>query len=132
MKKMITDHFSYDELACKCCGLLNISLRALEALENLREMWAKPLVINSACRCYGHNQAILGATHSEHLATRPGEKPEKQSTAFDIKISSHDEAEDLKELAIKCGFKGFGLAKSFLHIDCRNSSKPVTWVYLNK
>lgn len=107
-------NFSPSELACKHCGALLANYRSLEALQRLRTMWRRPMVITSGYRCPVHNQRVGGASKSLHL----------QGRAFDVKMGAYNDAAVVSFLfyAVKAGFTGFGLYLSeepngFLHID---------------
>jgi len=114
-------HFTARELACKCAGRYCAGeywhdpafLDALEALR--REAGGRALVINSAHRCAQWNAAIGGAPRSMH-----------KTIAVDISLDGHDR-QVLLNAARETGFTGFGLARSFLHLDRR--ARPARWFY---
>lgn len=62
----LSAHFSKAELACRCCGELKIDTRLVDALEELRKLTGKPIVVHDAYRCARHNQEVGGVTDSEH------------------------------------------------------------------
>ncbi len=62
----LSPHFSKAELACPCCGELKVEKRLLDALEDLRSLAGKPIVIHDGYRCPNHNQEVGGVTDSEH------------------------------------------------------------------
>ncbi|MEM5517838.1 D-Ala-D-Ala carboxypeptidase family metallohydrolase [Henriciella sp. AS95] len=113
-------HFSIGELACRCGGRFCGGAYwhdpvFLDGLEALREAARKPLVITSGHRCAGWNAAVGGAPLSQH-----------KQIAADIALSGHNRFALLKA-AEQAGFTGFGLARSFLHIDRR--AVPARWFY---
>lgn len=66
----ITDHFSWEEAACKHCGKVP-SVKAVEAtavwLERVRDaLGGRPIHVNSWCRCEEHNTAVGGVPSSLH------------------------------------------------------------------
>lgn len=70
-KGQITEHFSWREAACRCCGRINdeeeVRLTA-EWLETIREaLGGQPLHILSWCRCPTHNRSVGGAQDSYHM-----------------------------------------------------------------
>jgi hypothetical protein len=62
----LSPHFSKSELACRHCGQLKVEKRLLHALEELRKLAGKPIVVHDGYRCVNHNQEVGGVTDSEH------------------------------------------------------------------
>jgi hypothetical protein len=113
-------HFSRAELSCRCAGRFCRSSyhhdpAFLDALEALRALAGRPLVIVSAHRCAQWNAFVGGAALSRHLGM-----------AVDISLRGHDR-HALRAHAQACGFTGFGLGRSFLHLDRRE--RPAVWFY---
>lgn len=117
----MTEHFSDNELKCKCgCGKLPQKW-AVDKLEELREglrvYYAdkgnpfKGLIINSAMRCEDQNKLIGGSLNSRHI----------KGIAFDIACNPQ-EAFDIARIAMELGFYGIETdsKKKFIHIDCRS------------
>ena len=80
---------------------------SMDALQELREMWGKPIVINSGHRCPGHNAEVGGTPNSQHLRI-----------AFDCRCP-REEQTDFVRVARDCGFTGVGRypGKGFVHLD---------------
>ncbi len=57
---------------------------------------------------------------------RPG--THTQGIAADIKVNNGAERFILLNYAFEMGFSGIGVAKTFIHVDIRDS-QPVSWVY---
>ena len=113
-------HFSVGELACRCGGRFCGGRYwhdpvLLDGLEALRSHIGGPLVLNSGHRCPGWNAAVGGAPLSQH-----------KQVAADIQLGRYDRHRLLNG-AIDAGFTGFGLARSFLHVDRR--ARPARWYY---
>lgn len=114
----VSDNFTEKELSCHCgCGTLNVDYNALRALELFREHLGISLIINSACRCERHNQAVGGAVHSWHLSSNS-----KRTKAFDLRAEELPALELLKELEKWdiCTFfsgRGYYPDKHFIHLD---------------
>jgi zinc D-Ala-D-Ala carboxypeptidase len=102
-------HFAATELSCHCgrfCkGEYFHDPNFLDALETLRAACG-PLIINSAHRCRTHNRRVGGVSNSLHLT----------KIAVDIALAGHDRAQ-LIRAAQQAGFSGFGLGRTFLHLD---------------
>lgn len=111
-------NFSRREIACPHCGRLDLVPAALDALQRLRTGLGRPLRITSAYRCPAHNALVGGAPLSRH----------KLGDAFDISTAGMSDPEmiALYRGAVAAGFTGFGLAFSFLHVDC---GRPRRWGY---
>ena len=62
----LSAHFSKAELACHCCGELKIVHELVDALELLRTLAQRPVVVHDGYRCLSHNQQVGGVTDSEH------------------------------------------------------------------
>lgn len=113
-------HFTPAELACRCggrgCrGAYWHNAEFLDALEALRQEMRRPLKINSGHRCAIWNAVVGGVPKSEH-----------RQIAVDIAFQKHDRRE-LVEAAERLGFTGIGIAKTFLHLDRRET--PARWIY---
>ncbi len=66
------NYFKPNETSCKCgCGF-NITPKMLSKINEIREAWRLPLVVNSGARCQAYNQSLRdrgykAAVHSNHL-----------------------------------------------------------------
>ena len=103
-------NFAKKELVCKCgCGSLYIDPESMDALQDLRTLWGKPLTITSAHRCVQHNASVGGAKHSQHL-----------KLAFDLAMPRTMQ-EEFVALAEGVGFTGIGTypKHGFVHLDMR-------------
>jgi uncharacterized protein YcbK (DUF882 family) len=114
-------HFKKKELACRCCGFVNVQQEALDKLEMLRSALGRPLIVNSASRCPDHNRAVGSNDRSQHYAS-----PVRQSTAFDIAVELAD-MNDFVKAADMVGFKGIGIYRGngFVHVD--NRERKARW-----
>lgn len=106
-------NFSPNELASKDDGSLRVNYKALDALQQLRTMWRRPMLIGSAYRTAKHNSAVGGAPQSLHLTAR----------AYDVSMRGYSDAATVSFIyyATVAGFTGFGLyldrPNPFIHID---------------
>lgn len=118
----LTRDFSTDEMKCPCCGLCVMNPGFMAALQTMRDRWAKPIKISSACRCVKHNAKVGGVADSQHV-----DLDGKGSRAADCEVSAADRYEFVK-LAFEVGFRGIGVASGFVHLDTREN--PVAfWKY---
>lgn len=113
-------HFTPQELACRCggrgCrGAYWHDAAFLDALEALRKEMGRPLKINSGHRCAIWNAVVGGVPGSQH-----------RRIAVDIALKGHD-GRALVAAAERCGFTGIGIAKTFIHLDRRET--PARWTY---
>ena len=109
------DYFSEEPFGCRDrCGL-NAFDPALRAILNQgREKFGRPLVINCGCRCKKHNAAVGGAEHSAHL---PAEKVDKLCHGCDIKVLSDVTRAILHKIFYDLGIRRFETSNKHLHID---------------
>lgn len=115
---MHSRNFKTHELTCKHCGAVGITQKAMDMLQELRDLWGKPMIITSAYRCPEHPVEARKAKPGHHA----------KGHAFDIKCTPA-EAVDLIILARKIGFKGFGFHPEFLHVDAREQNRVSGWFY---
>lgn len=111
-------YFKPHELACKCCGAQGCAPSAVEALNELREAYGKPIVLTSAYRCRKHPV--------EAKKSKPGQH--SLGVAFDIRVKDGAEAFTLMKLAFEKGWRGIAFGNGFVHVDMREGT-PVTWRY---
>ena len=115
INKMLSKHFKKIEFACKDkCGLgLNdgdVNPELIEALEDVREHFGKPVIINSGLRCKKYNAKVNGAPKSQH----------QYGTAADIRVQGVSPADVHKYLVNRYpGKYGIGKYNTFTHIDVR-------------
>lgn len=114
-------YFTDKELACKCCGALNLADGFLDELNALREEVGHTIVITSCCRCPEHNKRVGGKSNSFHLTSHKW-----GCCAADI--SCHDWTGAKRWSFIKSAMDrkwsiGINWTKGFIHIDRRSHYK---------
>jgi uncharacterized protein YcbK (DUF882 family) len=109
--------FTRSEFACKCgCGFAAVDAELLSILQNLREHFSTPVVINSACRCPSHNAKVGGEPNSQHMF----------GLAVDIVVRGVSPAKVAQYLNGKYENKyGIGEYLTWTHIDVRE--KKARW-----
>ena len=113
--------FSRLEMRCRCwsgCDAPAMDAAFMERLNALRHEWGRPLIVNSAARCAAHNAKVGGSPKSQHLL----------GLAADLRVNTPNDGVALAALAEKHGFKGIGVAKTFVHLDLR-AGPAVRWEY---
>ena len=112
-------NFTYKEFTCPCgCGFNCTSKRLVMALQDLRNLIGKPIIINSACRCEKHNAEVGGV---QKKADGSGGSLHMKGIAADIRVEGLSpkalalEAE--KIFAFNNG--GIGIYRTFVHVDVR-------------
>jgi zinc D-Ala-D-Ala carboxypeptidase len=118
MSDITSKNFTDTELACKCCGVNGMKPVFVKLLQELRDLYGRPIILTSAYRCKKHNEAIKGAKGSQHCL----------GLAVDIHCVDVCERDELLDLSFQLGFRGRGIDKAFLHLDLRVGPK-VTFVY---
>jgi len=108
----LSPHFSQAELACHHCGQLKVEKRLLDALEELRSLAGKPIVVHDGYRCPAHNLEVGGVTDSEHT----------RGMAADVEIPGLT-LQQMYDLALRVpAFVEGGIGAydgGFLHVDVR-------------
>ena len=96
------------------------SEKLIEALEVMRKLLKRPLVINSGWRCEPANRFAGGVAGSAHLT---GE-------AADIRATTSTERWELVTAALKAGITRIGIDGRFTHIDVSTDHpQQVIWLY---
>ena len=121
---MATENFTNDELRCKCgCGLLPPGAFQIE-LQFLRNVYGRPMKLNSAARCPAYNARVSST----------GRKGPHTVGAVDVAVYGQD-AVDLIVLAIRHGWYGIGVSQEgphesrFVHLDRRPFAQRAVWSY---
>lgn len=113
-------YFKTSEFKCPCCGLVNISAYLVHQLNRIRELFGKPMIVNSGCRCQAHNHNVGGSPESEHLI----------GTAADIRCDNSHDRFLIIYFAIQVGITRIGVSKSFVHLGVSaQHPQEVLWVY---
>lgn len=115
---MMLRYFTPEEFDCTHTGDNRMCAEFLQKLDNLRHDAGIPFVVTSGYRSPTHPE--------ESKKTRPG--THSQGIAADIKITNGGSLYTIVNLALKHGFTGIGVAKSFVHLDTRGTT-PVIWTY---
>lgn len=112
-------NFTREELQCKGSGKLILAPGFAQALQGLRDVFGKPMKVNSCCRSREHNKAVDGHPRSLHVCDRPYHAT-GGTCAIDIGITMVDKElrEELAELAWERGWS-VGFNPRFLHLDLR-------------
>jgi len=111
-------YFTMDEFVCSHTGKVEMNVNFLKRLDQLRERCAFPFVITSGFRDETHPNEVEKDSPGTHT----------MGIAVDVAVSNGYERRRIVEEALKMGFNGVGVAKSFVHVDDR-VSPPVIWSY---
>ncbi len=116
----LTKNFSRNEFSCSCgCGQNAIQLELVAKLQIARNEFG-PITITSGVRCGEHNQRVGGHKTSSHL----------NGWAADLHCFHSTYRFQLVEALRMAGFSRFGMAISFIHVDCDPNKTPgVIWLY---
>ena len=110
----LTKNFSRFEFACRCgCGLDNIYMPTVEALQKLRELIGEPTYVTCGCRCERHNKEVGGVPDSQHLL-------KNDCKAADISTKHYTPAEladFIEENIEEFANGGIGRYAGFVHVD---------------
>ena len=107
----LSANFKVSEFACKDgSDTVFISLGLVSVLQQIRDHFEKPVIINSAYRNDAYNKKVGGADYSQH----------KYGMAADIHINGVSPAtiaEFVETIMPNSG--GIGIYNSFVHVDVR-------------
>ena len=113
----LSEHFQRHEFACKCgCGFNDVDPALIVVLENIREVFNSPVIINSACRCPSHNARVGGSVNSQH--------PLGKAADIVVQGAHADEVADYLEDTYPDTY-GIGRYDGRTHIDVRH--KRARW-----
>ena len=114
-----TKDFTFEEFKCKCgtCGGGVMNAAFMQKLQALRDAYGKPMVPSSGFRCSAHNRKEGGSVTSMHL----------QGRAADIFCEDGPDKFEFIMLAAAAGFNGIGVAKTYVHVDDRETQ--TFWTY---
>lgn len=92
-------------------------------IDRLRELWGRPLIVNSCCRTKAYNKAIGGNPRSFHVfdfneSDAPLFRAGREIHHFTLAIDLSETSEEFRKLAWDMGFS-IGLGRGFTHIDDR-------------
>lgn len=103
-------NFKVKEFACKDgTDIVKVNRTLLQILQQIREHFGKPVIINSGYRTIAYNSKVGGAKSSYHL---DGQAADIRITGIaPVKVAAYSES---------LGVSGIGLYASFTHVDTRN------------
>ena len=116
----LSEHFTTEELACRCCGACHVQTSLIDLLELMRSLaGGEPLVVNSCYRCPSHNAEVGGAPNSSHL----------RGLACDLHVPDGVRMHRLVRAAFGAGAMGIELGADYLHVDVDQSlPRPCCWI----
>ncbi len=92
-----------------------LTVLAEKLLDPVRELWGKPITVNSGYRCHALNKAVGGSPSSQHLRGEAADitagSPTKNRRLFEMIAAS---GLDFDQLIDECGY-------SWLHISYRET-----------
>ena len=103
--------------AVPACHLSDMDDTFMDRLQTARTLAGVPFRINSAYRSVDHELALKRTGKSMHTKGR----------AVDIKCVDSHQRYIILESLIAAGFKGIGIATSFIHVDDRDYH--LIWTY---
>ena len=94
--------------------------KLLEMIDEVREIYGKPIRINSGYRTEAHNRKVGGVDSSSHI----------KGLAIDVSCTKSDDRFKMLTALIEVGFNRIGIAGSFIHVDIdKDKSQNVIWTY---
>jgi uncharacterized protein YcbK (DUF882 family) len=111
-------YFRKEEFNCQCTGNNEMKDEFIHKLDELRKACGFPFVISSGYRDPSHPIEARKSKAGTHA----------QGIAADIAVSGGAERYKIVSEAMRLGFTGIGVAKTFIHVDIRETT-PVVWEY---
>jgi uncharacterized protein YcbK (DUF882 family) len=112
-------YFKIEDFDCQETGNNEMQEDFIHKLDELREACGFPFIITSGYRSPNHSVEIKkpngGGTHTDGIAA-------------DIRVSGGAQRYLIQKHAYRLGFTGIGVAKTFVHVDIRDTT-PVSWKY---
>lgn len=115
---MTYKYFSIEEFDCQETGENKMVEQFIHKLDELREACGFPFRITSGYRSPSHSIEARKAKPGTHA----------QGIACDIYVSGGSQRHTIIKEAMRLGFTGIGVAKTFIHVDIRETT-PVAWQY---
>ncbi len=115
---MTFKYFRIEEFNCQETGENEMSEEFIHKLDELRKACGFPFRITSGYRSPSHSIEARKATPGTHA----------QGIACDIYVSGGSQRHKIIKEAMRLGFTGIGVAKTFIHVDIRKTT-PVAWQY---
>ena len=115
----LTKDFDLIEFSCPCgCDFDGVPMDVgfMIKLQKVRDLYGKPMKINSGYRCPEHNAKINGSPTSQHL----------HGLAADIHCTTAEDKYHLINTGMAVGMSGIGIYETFVHIDFRKGL-PSAW-----
>ena len=111
-------YFKLSDFDCQETGENGMQGSFIEELDKLREVCGFPFIITSGFRSLEHSLEKVKSAPGTHC----------KGLAADIRVANGSERMMIVKHALSLGFTGIGVAKSFIHVDKRDST-PVLWCY---
>ncbi len=94
--------------------------KLLEMIDEAREIYGKPIHVNSGYRTVEYNREVGGVKSSSHL----------KGLAIDVACVKSDDRFAMLSALLEVGFNRIGVASSFIHVDIdKDKSQNVIWTY---
>lgn len=118
-------NFSKEEFSCSETGECKMSVAFMSKLQELRDLYNKPMTITSGYRSPKHS--IEASKPAGKLSTHA------RGCAADIACNGQ-QAHEIMKLAFQLGFTGIGVSQKgsarFVHLDTYSGSpRPNVWSY---
>ena len=91
----------------------------LAMIDNARHIAGIPFKINSGMRTIAHNRSLGSQDTSSHI----------KGCAADIHCNNSLDRSKIVAALIQAGFTRYGIAKTYVHVDCDNDKPNAIWLY---
>jgi uncharacterized protein YcbK (DUF882 family) len=125
------DYFEFDSPDVQGSGQL-MSKELLSKLDQVREMYGKPIQVTSGYRTEAHNEKVGGVqkTYDDNGNVVNKGSSHLYGLAADIACTNSADRFHLVQLLMLHNIKRIGIAKTFIHIDVDpDKAQNVIWTY---
>ena len=112
-------YFTLEEFDCQETGENEMQHEFIHALDALRDECGFPFKITSGFRSKNHSLEVKKAN---------GGGQHTRGNAADIAVAGGHQRFIIVSNAIRLGFSGIGVARTFIHVDTRTTNQ-VIWTY---
>lgn len=115
-------NFGVDELSCSCCGGYKFHPGFATAFQKLRDLYAKPILVSSCCRCEKYNATLSNSSKkSLHVFDNPM-RGALGTMAADVRISDAQDRHSFLQIALMLKFSCYfiGGNPNAIHLDQRS------------
>lgn len=114
----LSKNFTETELKCSKSGVVQFHDGFIDDLQELRDLYGRPIVINSGCRSKAYQAELNPKAPNSYHVYDINHGGRNGALAVDVKMTDSANRWDLIACAVELGWS-IGVYKNFLHLDRR-------------